>query len=986
MASFARPLLAAAVALALPASLALAQAPAFLVEDIDPGSMVRGSDPGAFVELAGSALFAASGDLWRTDGTPAGTHLLRDLADTRDLTRAGVLVFFVARSAATWELWRSDGTTAGTRVLARFDDEPVALTAFGGQLFFSGSDPAHGAELWSSDGTSEGTRLVADIREGGEGSAPLELTEFGGALWFSADDGVVDRELWISDGTSQGTVRFADLSSNGGSFPRSFTHLGGLLFFTAVDGDNRELWVTDGSIGGTEKLTDLTNGSASPLGIHGGLLFFSVLFPSQDELWVSDGTVLGTRRVRDGFFTFTEGASFADAFFFGARDRDNGVELWRSDGTEAGTFLAADIAPVGGSSTPRDFEVVGDRLYFQAFGFAGTELWSTDGTAAGTLLVRDVLPGVDSSRPDSLFALGDRLLFSADDGSVGRELWRSDGSAEGTTRVANLASDAAGALPPPGRSEFAAVGSSLVFRAEIPGAPDDGLYLSKGTAASTEVLIGIQNFGGTTFDDASAQLTPHDGALFFHRGGVPNALWRTNGEPGDATLAVSVPANLGAPRRLASTGAALFFASARFQPFLDALLVSDGDGPAEPVAVVPLNGFTAPGIVSIAAAGGRAFFYELRTFEASKLWTSDGSEAGTLPLADFVPGFTDSLTDFIDLDGTLFFTGNTEASGHELWRSDGTAAGTTLVKDVDPGPGPGIEPLGGSFILPTLRSRFASDGDGTLYFAADDGASGRELWKSDGSEAGTQRVMDVAEGPAGSDPTDLVSVGGRLFFAADDGVSGRELWTSDGTRAGTRRVADLAPGPESSSPAGLVAAEGLVLFAATTAAAGRELWASDGTEAGTRQLADVAPGPASSDPEAFFDRRLGLAYLSADDGVAGRELWALPIGEILGCRDGFDNDGDGLRDFPDDPGCPRPGALREDPACQNGLDDDEDGHFDFDGGLSALGFLAGDPDPDCSEATVAFESGACGLGAELALALPALFWLAKRRRRGREIS
>jgi ELWxxDGT repeat protein len=56
---------------------------------------------------------------------------------------------------------------------------------------------------------------------------------------------------------------------------------------------------------------------------------------------------------------------------------------------------------------------------------------------------------------------------------------------------------------------------------------------------------------------------------------------------------------------------------------------------------------------------------------------------------------------------------------------------------------------------------------------------GPELWSSDGTAAGTRLEIDLAAGATGSSPTDLTLAGDRLFFVADDGVSGWQLWVMD---------------------------------------------------------------------------------------------------------------------------------------------------------------------------------------------------------------
>ena len=115
------------------------------------------------------------------------------------------------------------------------------------------------------------------------------------------------------------------------------------------------------------------------------------------------------------------------------------------------------------------------------------------------------------------------------------------------------------------------------------------------------------------------------------------------------------------------------------------------------------------------------------------------------------------------------------------------------------------------------------DVNGTLFFAADDGGTGVELWKSDGTGAGTVLVKDI-RGGGSSSPHELVDVNGTLFFAAEDVGTGIELWRSDGTGAETVLVKDIRGGGGSSSPHELVDVNGILFFAAHGGGTQVELW------------------------------------------------------------------------------------------------------------------------------------------------------------------
>jgi ELWxxDGT repeat protein len=176
--------------------------------------------------------------------------------------------------------------------------------------------------------------------------------------------------------------------------------------------------------------------------------------------------------------------------------------------------------------------------------------------------------------------------------------------------------------------------------------------------------------------------------------------------------------------------------------------------------------------------------------------------------------------------------------------------------------------------VPVLTSDVQTNGRGSdldqltavgssLFFVADDGIHGRELWVTDGTSA--PEVIDINPGPAGSNPLELTAIDGTLWFSANDGAAGPEPWTSDGTEAGTAIVSDVNGSTGvGSAPSGFVAFEGDVYFAATTGPTGRELWRSDGTHPGTALVSDILAGSAGSSP---------LDMTVVDHGNDIRRLW-----------------------------------------------------------------------------------------------------------------
>ncbi|MFN9287739.1 MAG: ELWxxDGT repeat protein, partial [Planctomyces sp.] len=187
---------------------------------------------------------------------------------------------------------------------------------------------------------------------------------------------------------------------------------------------------------------------------------------------------------------------------------------------------------------------------------------------------------------------------------------------------------------------------------------------------------------------------------------------------------------------------------------------------------------------------------------------------------------------------------------------DGSSAGTSLVRDVRAG------------ALGSAISDLAVHAN-RLYFVADDGNTGAELWVSDGQASGTRLVTDLATGASGSFPAPLTSTPDRLYFTAGTPGTGTELWSTDGSAQGTSLVADLRPGSASASPAQLRAVGGRLFFSADDPVHGRELRVTNAAGNAVLLLADLTPGTASTtfvDPVPFGSSLLVSVYNQANTG------------------------------------------------------------------------------------------------------------------------
>jgi ELWxxDGT repeat protein len=865
----------------------------------------------------------------------ATATLVKDIAAAEfgsvphSFTNGGQTAYFVSTDRAHGrELWRTDGSAAGTKLVkdvnpgpADSDSSEFAEREFanvGGTRYFTADDGTNGVELWKTDGTEAGTKLVKNIASGSANSSPASLTPLGNKLYFVASGGG-KREVWVSDGTPTGTRILKDINGLEASDPADLENVNGTLYFTAAERTaGRQLWRSNGTGAGTVRVTSISGAGSGPCAAEGlcavdltgagGTLFFRAPSGSSIALWKSDGTAAGTSVVKSGPVDFLH--AFGDRLLFEGHDVASGSELWISDGTVAGTHRAADIQPGAGSGLePHEVAFTNHAgfAYFPANdGVSGLELWRTDGSAGGTSLVHDVRPGSAGSEPSRPIATGGHLLFTANDGVAGRELWRSDGSAVGTTRITDTIAGAGDSV----RVGGVALGDRAVISARD---PEDGYepWISDGTPGGTIKLANIET---RTADSDPALLAIAGGRAYYsiEDGEHGRELWSTDGTGAGTQLVADInPGPPGSsPQEAVAVGDQLFFQASDGVTGLE-LWVTDGTN-AGTVRLTELSPGIAPQeIFHPIAFNGELYFRADPANADDQIWKSDGTPEGTGPV---LPGYRASVhMNPAVYAGRLYYFGVSPSPG--LWSTDGTPSGTQLVAshaqpDTDLGAGSsataggrlyfGARTLGpGSSTLPELWStdgtpagtlpvdprtdgqswhghprEITAFGDALLFQAG--GAWSQlqqprgnvEPWVSDGTQAGTRKLKDI-HAKSSSNPHDFTVVGDRAYFAAVDDTAGKELWRTNGTLAGTAMVKSTYPGA-GGSVRSLAAHNGLLYFVAATPAHGSQLWRSNGTAQGTNPVLGLNQQGGGVEGLAPFGNAL---LVVGDDDHTGTELW-----------------------------------------------------------------------------------------------------------------
>ncbi|WP_130471852.1 ELWxxDGT repeat protein, partial [Candidatus Magnetaquicoccus inordinatus] len=350
-------------------------------------------------------------ELWQTDGTAAGTVMVKDIwsgiagSDILNITVFGNKIFFHAKDGSGDfgshnQLWMSDGTAAGTQLVKdfgyngmRYDMGDATIAATSDAVYFLGKYGSNYEQLWkTTDGTAANTTLVKNLGSNAGDGIYWEVEEgrrremYGPSLvavdnklYFDAYTSALGVEAWVSDGTSAGTFNLTNdgstsLPSNGGFFSSispvsGFVKFNGLVYFSYFD----KLYKTDGTSANTSRVN--------------GIESVAVYHPMGNILYITGST---------------------------ATSGPPNYELLSYDGTTVSTVIDLTNDPPGSISVP--VAVIGDKLYFTPWNEStyGAELWVSDGTAIGTHLVKDIFLGSESSSPRAATELNGILIFTAE--------------------------------------------------------------------------------------------------------------------------------------------------------------------------------------------------------------------------------------------------------------------------------------------------------------------------------------------------------------------------------------------------------------------------------------------------------------------------------------------------------------------------------------------------------------------------------------------
>jgi trimeric autotransporter adhesin len=864
-----------------------------LVKDINTAD--ASSDPKEFLTIGTKTYFSANdgktgNELWVTDGTDAGTKLVKDImtgdipSGISNLTNLNGSALFWYSVNGNFGVYKSDGTATGTVRVSNPDTlfsfysyyrEPT-FTVWGNSAYFITN-----GFLWKTDGTAVGTvKLLKGTSFGGVNSS--QLAEFNGKLYFvgsaTGGDG-----LWQTDGTVAGTKLVKKMNLNvRENFKRPVVFKNKLYFIASTVETGAEIWTSDGTDAGTVLVKDVYNDIPSndkdgSFALHSSanFLFFVGRSSNGLKLWKSDGTTQGTVPLSSFFLNFTSdfraynnesenqirGFEFKNKFYFFARGLNYFQALYESDGTELGTKYVHDV--YGNVLIERSqfaYLVTDSLIFYNSSSNGFGDLAATNGTPLGNRVIKQITKETGISARATFFAkAGNSVLFSARYKNIGQELWKTNGTEAGTVLLKNINLKSEGSF---GHSSIK-FGNNVIFLAYD---DNDGLeaWKTDGTTSGTQKITSTYTGVGSYFDtDPRTKFYELNNKLYFM---LYDSINGRELRYFDNTLS---KINLLKDINLEN--------------------INEQIGPLTPFK-------------------NKFIFYARNKANGREPWISDGTEGGTQMISDLTPGTSNTLfrTNFYEYNGEMYFITNNLNVDYEVrfWKTDGTAAGTknignaTIDSSYSGTFTNNLVNIGGRLIFPgdytkdatpwlwvfdgtttkqltrlTTNSYVYGDYDhafkvhnNVLYFTKQDSYLRSSIWKTDGTVEGTKQISTEKL----FDIPYFKSYKNALYYFAKDTLGSVSLW-----KINDNSTITLIKNIGSIQQSDLTTVEwDSRLYFTGNDDNGAELWSSDGTTAGTKMAIDINKGVASSYPYNFAVLNNTLLFM-ADDGTTGSELYKI---------------------------------------------------------------------------------------------------------------
>ncbi|MEP6675978.1 MAG: ELWxxDGT repeat protein [Ferruginibacter sp.] len=626
-------------------------------------------------------------------------------------------------------------------------------------------------------------------------------------------------------------------------------------------------------------IADAASGSNPNNGfILNGKLYFAATDYQGREPWKTDGTSSGTVIIKDILSNVPNYSSnphsmvgFGSTTYFFTGDSSSS-QLWKIGTDDSARFV------MGGFIYPHDVVSAGNYIFLSGKmqgSSVGQELLRFDPSAV-SIQAFDINPGAASSDPRFLTVKRDSVFFSADDGTTGRELWIYDPI---SFNKVDEVSDINTGVDPSDPYDIVIYHDSIFFSGN--SGPDGvEIFYSDGLVggAGTGVLAFINNNNGGADSSNPANKTIFNNKIIFSANDSSHGteLWAYDGTTGVTDILADI--NTSSPGAASNPGKYGFHQAGLFLYFAandgvhgNELWRTDGNFGGTTALVQDINTSGNSDPQSMYNVGDTLIF-AANNGSGPQIWRAKFNTAALIQAIQ--PALSSNWPQlFASYNNKIYFSADNGSSGIELYSTNGLSAGTGLVKDIfNNGSATNSN-------IPWLEN-FSS----AIFFAATKNSLTEPdgLYKTDGTFAGTVEVV----APGGATGFYVASPAGKaagslLFFRGHNNAAGEELWKSDGTAGGTALVKDINAGTNSSSVNNITSFGSKVLFLADDGTNGQEMWVSDGSSGGTFLLKNINP---AANAGSFIQNITVVgtkAFFTADDGTNGRELWVTD-GTVIG--------------------------------------------------------------------------------------------------------